>query len=59
MVKCRSCLRSLHIDCHKEMLPSSPELTAVGQYLITTCSWCRAYDYVRHGQYCMGRLGAL
>uniref|UniRef100_A0A915DW71 Zinc finger PHD-type domain-containing protein n=1 Tax=Ditylenchus dipsaci TaxID=166011 RepID=A0A915DW71_9BILA len=58
LVKCNNCLRSLHFKCFKE--GAQLELEGDTQELRDSaiCNWCKGFDFVRYGQYCMARLGS-
>lgn len=56
-VQCKTCLRSIHVKCYKEFSLTLVEKEDISCGVIAHCNWCKSFDFVRYGQYCMGRLG--
>ncbi|KAL3101955.1 hypothetical protein niasHS_003364 [Heterodera schachtii] len=54
LVKCTVCFRSAHLKCYNESKLTATNDEGMGQKPVI-CHWCETFDFVRYGDYAMGR----
>uniref|UniRef100_A0A183C459 Histone-lysine N-methyltransferase n=1 Tax=Globodera pallida TaxID=36090 RepID=A0A183C459_GLOPA len=56
LIKCTNCFRSAHLKCYNESeLRQSEPIDVQNERRPVICHWCEMFDFVRYGDYAMGR----
>uniref|UniRef100_A0A914GXP3 Histone-lysine N-methyltransferase n=1 Tax=Globodera rostochiensis TaxID=31243 RepID=A0A914GXP3_GLORO len=56
LIKCTNCFRSAHLKCYNESeLRQSEPADVQDEQRPVICHWCEMFDFVRYGDYAMGR----